>query len=406
MATKPTNKQFFSKFARDTGNAKALDLLASGSLDGDNFEPVNNLPSLRQEFSQWTIQFYLDKITEFDVKDRLKDIGFGREYDTYGQAITQRLTVGQIKSATPAYIGLEQGKSVDMFLINKTKNTERFFTTNFNFQAHITIQDEDLLNVAFHYSYGLADYLSELTRRLYAAYSLDFYSAKMEAISNGIKSEKYPLLDTQKLEVDFDMENPQEEDFLNFTIAVNDIHTEMKVKPVLNKYNSLKYETALDPKKHVILMRAGYENRLKALTKAKVYNPEYLNLGFEIHEIEHFGGLEPFKDEDFTTPLYPVYDEVGTQIGYSTKEEQVGKDAVEVQNDEVVWKDPHADIFAIIADKEWLFYSTDASLETNVTPHNARGKYYNVFLNAPLKHIHTDPVYTLITLSGKNGKKA
>lgn len=411
MATKKdniklTNREWMKEYVTSNPNdVQAKDVLAKGGFDVNNVLSQPQYDGLKQRFLNWTLPFFLNQITGFHVTDPFKRVRLGEEYDTVGQAILQRLAIGTVKGVTPGYVELGQGDSLDMFEVNKVPGAERFFVADVNFQAWITIQDESLMQLAFSTNYGVSEVVTQQMERLRAAYALSMYEAKMEALSEGLTSKGMNTLqESQVKTLEFDINQPTDEELDSFILSLNDIATEFETRPLLGKYNAVGYESGAYVDEHVVIVRAGLKNRL-SMRLATVFNDEKLNIRFEVGELEHFGGLTPILADG--TPLFSVYNKNGSPIGFATTDGLVGEDKVEYPSNspEVTWDDPHAETFAILAHRGWLFTSTEANLTVTPSPYNPRGMYTNFFCNAPNGHVHIDPAYNMIKFNAADSKK-
>ena len=115
-----------------------------------------------------------------------------------------------------------------------------------------------------------------------------------------------------------------------------------------------------------------------------------LNTGIEIIPVPNFGGITYTSSNGEV--LYPVYDSLGTQIGWNT-----AKDATEVTvtNSEAVAVDPNADVYAILADKGVIFECRQNGYEVEPI-RNPRGRYTNMWASSPNNTIAYDSLYNMV----------
>lgn len=102
----------------------------------------------------------------------------------------------------------------------------------------------------------------------------------------------------------------------------------------------------------------------------------------------------------YSTPLYPVYDTLGHQIGYATSENQT---AATHSNEDptllpVYFKDPNEDTIAVLMDKGAIFTSTQNPYSVRPII-NPRGLYTNYWASAPGNTIAGDPLYNFIVFN-------
>lgn len=344
-----------------------------------------------QDFWKLALPFYLNLINVARARDPLYAAGFGESYEIPWGGYIQRMSIGSVKPVSPAYRNLVEGGTVDPYVIRKAPADNRFFRTNFDYQSTVAIPDMWQTKQMFVAEAGLSDFLNGVYVGLENGYILQVYANKLEAIHQALTNSDYPLQDSQKVDVTLS-DDPTTEELENFLLAVKNVITMMDIAAMTGAYNAGKFATVQDKSRLRLLVRAGMRNLIDIRTKVGAFNPEYLTTGVEIIEVPHFGGLQPYKEAAYTTPLYPVYDDMGAQIGYN---ETANQTSVTVENDEVFWKDPHLDTIAVLADKGVIFEMMRNPYQ--VTPiYNPRGMYQVAWANSPDNGIAYDPYYTLV----------
>ena len=239
--------------------------------------------------------------------------------------------------------------------------------------------------------FGMSEFMGGLMTSLQNGYIVQVYNNKLEALNAGLNSTKYPLQDTQKMGVSLSP-TPTSDELADFILSVNNVVSAMMLGPQSSAYNALHFNTVQDKSRLKLLIRPGYLNDIRVKVLSAAFNREDLNLPVDVIEVPHFGGLQPFKEAAFTTPLYPVYDKIGAQIGFSSTN---GATSVEVENENVFWKDPNANTIAILVDKGYVFNSRQN--EYQVSPiYNPRGMYTNFWANSPNNAICVDPLFNIV----------
>ena len=356
-------------------------------------------PTRLNTFFNLSMRVYLEKIDVAKIKDNLAIHGFGAEtVNEYGNYI-QRMAVEMIDAVSPAYLNLQDGKSVDPFIVRKPKVSERFFEINAEFQNLITIPDEVVMKQVFISEYGMDELISGIMSQLENSYKKFLYLNKLEALNAGINNTEFPLQETQKIEVNYSIE-PTAEELTNIVIAVKNAVSLLDASPSTSAFNQRKFESAQDISRLKFLVRVGFKNQVAVKLLSGSFNPDKLTLPIDIIEVNHFGGLTPFKDAGFKTPLFEVYDANGTMIGYNETENAT---TVTVSKNAVFMKDPNADLIGVIADKDIVFTSRQGSY--SVEPiRNPRGLYTNYWASAPRGTVAYDNLYNIIALSKADPK--
>lgn len=358
----------------------------------------NELGTLNEYF-ELSLRVAFQMINVARVKNPLADKGLVQVFDTPNGGFTQRIAVDSIKPISPAYKGLTDGTSVDPFVVRKPKVSERFFQQNFDYQSLVTIQDFQVKPI-FVSEYGMGEFLSGIMQGLSNGYTEQEYLNTKEAINAAINSNKYPLQDSQKIEVTVvDKDNMTVDELSTFILAIKDLVSSMVVVPSTSAYNAGKFKSSVDESDLVLLMRPSLKNRMNVDLLTGAINPENLSLPIEVVEVDNFGGLKPFyMKEGVKTYLYPVYDSrLGEQIGWAETE-----DATEALEDvEAEYEDPNEDILAIVAQRGVIFENKQNPYEVRPIQ-NPRGLYTNYWASSPNNAINYDHFYNLITVSAVN----
>ena len=359
------------------------------------FEALKSLdPAALDEWYALTVRVYLQFINTSRAKDPLLDKGFGEAYDVPFSGILQRISIDSIKPVSPVYRGLRDGDSPDPFVVRKAKTSERFFKQNFDYQSLVTVPDDYVMKQIFINEYGMDDYVGGIRRGLENGYIIQKYENKLEAINKGLNSETYPLQDTQKYQVSWSA-TPSPTQLKDFVLTAKNIVSAMDMGAQSSAFNAMGFADVQDRDRLKMLIRPGIANALSVDVLASTYHDERLGLPIDFIEVENFGGLKPYKEASFTTPLYEVYNDLGTVIGYN---ETPNQSQVTVQTGEVFWQDPNEDIIAIIADKGWMFEGIQNGYQVEPI-RNPRGRYTNLWASSPGNTVAIDPLYNVVTIS-------
>lgn len=359
------------------------------------FEALKQIPeNPLNDFWGLLIRVYLQQVNIAHAKDTLEEKGFGEYYDNPRGGYIQRMATYSLKPITPKYKGLANGPGPDPFVVRKPTVTERFFRQNFDYASLVTIPDDFQAKQIFISEFGFDEFMGGVMEGLRNGYTVQVYNNKLEAVNGLLNSAEYPLKDTQKFGVVLSAE-PTNEELTNFILLLKNIASAMELGPSTGAYNAMGYESTQDTTRLKMLVRPGIKNAIAVRTLTGAFNPDQLSLPFDLIEVPHFGGLKPFQDANFETPLYEVYNDLGEMIGYNTVQ---GASSVTVEPGEVYWQDPNADIIAVIADKGAVFYSRQNGYEVEPI-RNPRGKYTNYWVSSPNETIAGDPLYNLVTVS-------
>lgn len=358
------------------------------------FEQLKNFSlETLNEFWDLSMRVFLQTVNIAQARDPLNEQDFGEVYEQARGGYIQRLAITPMKPISPKYKGLENGKSVDPFVVRKPKIDERFFKQNFDYQHLITIPDEFQFKQIFISEFGMSETMAGLFLQMENAYKVQKYVNKLEAINEGINSVSHPLQGSQIVTTSLS-ESPTETELVNLILTIKNVISAMTVGASTSAFNALRFQTLQSRDRLRILVRPQFKNELSVIVARNSYNADTLNLPIPIVEVENFGGLQPYKEATFTTPMYEVYDSFGAVIGFT--EVQGGK-AVTVAERDVFWKDPNADVIAIIADKGWLFESIQNPYRVEPI-RNPAGLYQNYWASAPNNAILVDALYNVVVV--------
>lgn len=380
----------YPNFANRTAKA-TKDLFTSRG-----FEELQSFDSsILNDYFGLTLRVFLQKISVADVKDLLEGQDFGESYENAWGGYIQRMSINTLKPISPKFKGLQDGDSVDQFVVRKPEVGERFYTQNFDYQSLVTMPDADLYKNMWVEEYGMSEFMAGVMKALNNGYVLQKYNNKLEALNAAINSVTYALKTTQKYELGVqDADNLSASEIIAFIKLVRDIVDAMVYTPATGAYNQAGFETTQEKVRLKILMRPAFANKLATISKLN--SMEDMSLPVDVVKVPDFGGLKPQYDASGTlTDCKIKYDSLGAVAGYLKQDgETVVADA------DVVWTDPNKDIQAIIADKGVIF-------ESNQTPYvveparNAAGRYTNYWASSANNAISVDRNYNLVTIEVK-----
>lgn len=386
QAKTPQFQSLTSKITSDVFTEKGYDRIRN-----NDYKALN-------EFYGLSMRVYLQHIDIAETKDTLELAGFGETYDNPWGGIIQREAVSMVKPVSPAWKDLEDGSTVDPFVVRKGNVTERFFNQNFDFQTLLTIPDDFVMKQIFINDFGISTFIEGQIAQLRNSYAVQKYLAKKEAIDAFLKASVDTLQDSQKVKVTWSS-TVSDDELISFILAVKNLVSLMKTVPSTSAYNALKFDSACDVSKLKLLIRVGFKNEIAVRILRNSFNAETLNLPVDVIEVDNFGGMEPYKEQSFSTKLYPVYDKLGIQIGFA---ETSGASTPTVDENDVFWKDTNENVIAILADSRLIFTSYQNGLNFE-TIRNPRGLYTNYFLSMPNGSVKIDNLYNAVVFNKKAG---
>lgn len=357
----------------------------------EGFEQMRaNDPDLLNDFYLLSMRVYLQEVNISRAKDTLAANGFGEYFDQPLGGITQRMAINSVKPVSPAYRNLVNGPGPDPFVVRKPTVSERFFKQNYDYQSFITVQDEFQLKTIFISEYGMSEFMGGIMTGLENGYIIQTFVNKLEALNAAINSTATPLQNTQQAVVKYTTGTKEEQGQLWLTIK--NIVDAMALGPQTKAYNAMGFASIQDKSRLKVLIRPGYKNVMNLELFATIFNPDRLGMDVDpFIEVPHFGGLIPQDDEG--TTLEPKYDAYGTEIGFVDP----GQSSVVINEDDITWVDPNADVIAVIADQGVIFHAQQNPYVVEPI-RNPRGLYTNYWASSPGNSIHYDALYNMVVI--------
>lgn len=373
-------------------------------------------------FNDWfkiSLRIAFQMLNVATAKNPLADSGLVEVYNTPNGGYTQRMALGAVKPLTPKFRGLENGSSVDPFIVRKPDLAERFFEQNFDYQNLITNQQFQAKTI-FISEYGMGQVLAGILEALQAAYTKQEYFNTLECLNAAINSTATPLKDTQVIRLSsWTDASPAVAELTQFIKICKNIARDMKSSASTDKYNASSFDSVANASDYVMLVRPSVMTDIETMNALNA--PESKSIPFSVHEVQNFGGLVPYTmkaNGDLDTEVQPIYDDLGECVAYVDASVTVNGPARLVNNkwvvnvttdgktsdtnqtvtdSEVTWVDPNEDVLAVIAQKGVIF--ENAQNPYTVEPiRNPRGMYDNYFANRPGTAIVYDSYRGLILI--------
>lgn len=403
-------------FASHTAKATADTFTVKG------YEAItrNNATAIN-EFFGVSLRIMFQLLNAAGAKNPLADAGLVEVFETPNGGYTQRMSVDAVKPVSPAYRGLEDGSSVDPFIVRKPEVNERFYPQNFDFQNFITYQNFNAKTI-FLSEYGMGQLLAGIMKSLQASYTKQEYYNVLECINAALNSTATPLQDSQVVRLSsWTDAAPTTAELTEFIQVVKNVVRDMETSASTSKYNASGFDDVAYPEDHVLLVRPEVLTDIEVLNKL---NAPGSGFPLEVKAIANFGGMTPYVLSDPTDPtsvayLQPIYDALGTAVAYVDATATVNGSAklvngkwvvnitsggttadtnVTFTDSEVLWEDGNAEVLGVIAQKGVIFENTQNPY--TVEPiRNPRGMYDNYWANRPGTSLVYDSYRNLVAIA-------
>lgn len=351
----------------------------------------NNLPAINQFFGL-LLRVTLDRIDVAKVHTVLTDSGVVETFSKPG-AYLQRISVVPMRSVSPKFLNLQDGDSIDPYVVRKPNNSdERFFELmNAAYQNLVSLQDFNLKAI-FVDEWGASAFTSAIFASYDVSHRIWLEESLYQCLSEMLNSVDTPLQDSQKVELtSWTDADPTDAELLELVANIQDAYTMIKTSVTQPGISAKGFDSAVDTSDMVLLVRVGILNKIRRQLITSAFNKETLNLLFEnIVEVPDFGGV--YYTDSNGDRLYPIYSALGERTGWTQTEgsstEYTGT---------VTMVDPNEKILAVAVQKGIIFREIDMPLHTRTIP-NPRGEYDNYFMNE-LSTIRYDGLYACMTFN-------
>lgn len=346
-----------------------------------------------------TNRFFLNLVNIAQARDLFEEGDVGEEFYSEHASEAQRIAVLPKKPTSPKFVNLPKG-GVNQQAVRRPNFDERFFTVNDNFQNWLTWTEWDLKKV-FTSDYGFSELYAGAMAQLTNSYKIHKSLSKKACINEALNSTNNPLKDTQKVELTSWTDGaPTQAELQELLLSVMNIVSAMGATEQTAAFNAYKndsgetFATVQDKSRLRLVVRSGIKNYIGVILKAFAFNAGELNLDIPIVEVDNFGGIEYYKEQEFTNRVYPAYDaDTGEQIGWADTENQT---SAAYTDEQVFAKDPNEKVLAVLMDKGTIFRITHNEQRLISSPYNAAGLYVNQWFSAPGNIVKYDPLYTFV----------
>lgn len=354
-------------------------------------------PEVVNEWFKVSMKIILQKVDIATVKNPIEGYGIVENYDTEWGNMVQRLAISGMKPVDPKFHGLQDGQSVDHYIVRKPKVEERFFSQNFDFQNFFTLQDFQIKQI-LQSEFGMDQITSGIVAQMENSYQKQRYLNELEALSAGINSTDFPLQTNQVLEMDsWTAAGVTDAELLGFIQSVKNLVANMTLSPSTSAYNAGKFETAINTDDLVLLVRPEILTAIQTRLMVGAFNKEDLTLPVEVKPILNFGGLRPYFGDTDDYPLFPHYNSLGETDGWALT--AGGDKEKELDDPAVRYADTNDNVLGVLIQKGAIFTTEQNGVQMLPTPVNARGVYTNYFFNVINAGVHFDYFYNLVVIA-------
>lgn len=354
-------------------------------------------PEVVNEWFKVSMKIILQKVDIATVKNPIEGYGIVENYQTEWGNMVQRLAISGMKPVDPKFHGLQDGQSVDHYIVRKPKVEERFFSQNFDFQNFFTLQDFQIKQI-LQSEFGMDQITSGIVAQMENSYQKQRYLNELEALSAGINSTDFPLQTNQVLEMDsWTDAGVTDAELLGFIQSVKNLVANMTLSPSTSAYNAGKFETAINTDDLVLLVRPEILTAIQTRLMVGAFNKEDLTLPVEVKPILNFGGLRPYFGDTDDYPLFPHYNSLGETDGWALT--AGGDKEKELDDPAVRYADTNENVLGVLIQKGAIFTTEQNGVQMLPTPVNARGVYTNYFFNVINAGVHFDYFYNLVVVA-------
>lgn len=354
-------------------------------------------PTIVNEWFKISMRIVLQKVDVATVKNPLESYGIAENYLNEWGNIAQRIAVSSMKPVSPKFHGLEDGDSVDHYVVRKPKLDERFFDQNFDFQNFFTLQDFQIKQI-LNSEFGMDQITSGIMAQMENSYTKQRYLNELEALNAGINSVGFPLQDNQMINLESWTEaGVTDAELLSFIQSVKNLVANMTLSPSTSAYNAGKFDTAINTDDLVLLVRPELLTAIQTRLMVGAFNKEDLTLPIDVKPVLNFGGMKPYFGDTDDYPLFPHYNALGETDGWSLTPD--GAKEKELNDPAVRYADLNENILGVVIQRGAIFTTQQNEVQMIPTPMNARGVYMNYFFNVINAGVHFDYYYNLVVIT-------
>lgn len=408
--SKLTNAQFLTAVSKVAPEFKELASKNSRDVFSEaGYESLANLPGTEDAVTRFyniALLVGLQTVEHAKFKDVLASMGILERLQMSMGAYKQENRVQRIKNVNPAWLGtngtgLQNGDSVDPYVVRKPVIEQNYYGLNWNYQNFFTLQDFDL-------KLGWVtpnDGIQSIVSAIYEMVDLDRleteYSKFFEVLNGAINSSDHPLTDTQQLVLNSWSATPTDAEIEALIRLLKNVVEVFDSMPSVDIYNAGGYPNGADASDMTMLVRVGLKSRIDTVM-AYVFGPEYLQFPIKVKSVPNFGGIKHYAatDEEFENELVPVVDTYGAFTGYYSAD---GTTTGQIAEAETVEVDPNEDVLAVICQKGVIFELIQNEMRPRAIM-NPRGEYQNTFFNQMNNGINYNHFKNLITISKPAGE--
>lgn len=433
-----SNSTFWDEVIKNS--PKVASYMAEGSqarLTKAGVEALSQVPGGLDEFYGTIYRVAFNKLDKARAVNGFEETGILEEWATpYGE-FNQRMAVGDVAPISPQYRKLQEGKSIDQYIVRMPNVQERFIPLNYDYQNLITNKRVDAKRILLEEG-QIGALVAGVVDGMETGRVIQENLNVKRCLNQGINSTLHPLRDSQKYTLSSwsnDLDALTTDQLTEFLVSLSDIFGSMFAvdNPATGQYNAANFKTRVERDQYVMFARTGIKNRINKKLMAGAFNPRYLNLDIDsVYDINDFGGMVPYAEESYTTELYPIFKPLGDKSGYFidatngatavsagtlTESKATGPDGIEkvigyiasdpgtqiggitgaVGEGSVYWKDGNENLIAFIGQRGLLGICRQNALEVMPAP-NYAGMYIDFWANQPNNGIYYDYWYNGIAI--------
>lgn len=268
-------------------------------------------------------------------------------------AIVQKIKVSMPQAVADSTYELEDGKSIDMYVVSKPKVDQKLFVTRAPYQYFVTI-NKPLLRSAFTSAESMGGFISYIFGEVRNKLELTLESLGRAAICNRIAAttdtrirnlvSEYKALTSKSLTKQTAL---FDSGFLRY--AVGEIKlVSKKMTDMSTIYNENQFERHTPYEMQKIRVISDFETRLETEALWMAFRKEYLDFG-DFTELNFWQS----QDSPYDIRMTPVTEGEGTSVTINN-------------------------VVAVVYDYDTLG-TYKMNEEVSTTPYNARGRYVNTF---------------------------